>query len=189
MNMELLKTKPTGSFNQLSNSKAIVSKALDFPPPPLLIERYAKENKVTEAEAFTAFQEVKKFLAVCATKTGHNFVPSKEVDSMWHTFILFTKSYGLFCHELGGYIHHQPTGGGDKRSLEGYINTLQALSKVFGNVDAMWWPQASSDSGFDCCDHECAAGVVQQDKATHASRVNLLSTDCASCCSDCCKMS
>lgn len=32
------------------------------------------------------------------------------LDEMWHTFILFTKDYGDFCHEMfGHFIHHLPT--------------------------------------------------------------------------------
>lgn len=33
-----------------------------------------------------------------------------EIDDMWHTFLLFTKDYMLFCEQFfGDYIHHIPT--------------------------------------------------------------------------------
>ena len=38
------------------------------------------------------------------------FSSMKEIDDMWHTFILFTKDYTSFCQEYyGKYLHHQPT--------------------------------------------------------------------------------
>ncbi len=34
----------------------------------------------------------------------------KEIDDMWHTFLLFTKDYMMFCHQyFGRYCHHSPT--------------------------------------------------------------------------------
>ena len=38
------------------------------------------------------------------------FSSMKEIDDVWHTFILFTKDYTRFCHQyFGHYLHHQPT--------------------------------------------------------------------------------
>lgn len=35
--------------------------------------------------------------------------PLKEIDDMWHEFILFTEDYTEFCiHYFGQYIHHKP---------------------------------------------------------------------------------
>ena len=34
----------------------------------------------------------------------------KEIDDMWHTFLLFTRDYQAFCHTyFGVFIHHVPT--------------------------------------------------------------------------------
>lgn len=36
-------------------------------------------------------------------------VPSKEVDEVWHNFILHTRLYREFCHEkFGKFIEHNP---------------------------------------------------------------------------------
>lgn len=33
----------------------------------------------------------------------------REIDDMWHEFILYTKDYTAFCqHYFGDYLHHQP---------------------------------------------------------------------------------
>ncbi len=37
-------------------------------------------------------------------------MPSQVVDDAWHEFILFTRSYKLFCSKaLGRFLHHTPT--------------------------------------------------------------------------------
>ena len=33
----------------------------------------------------------------------------REIDNMWHNFILYSKDYMEFCHKyFGEYLHHQP---------------------------------------------------------------------------------
>lgn len=59
----------------------------------------------------------------------------KAIDDLWHTFLLFTKDYQVFCNEyLNGYFfHHQPSEEGarvvDKKvylnHLEKYLNYIQ----------------------------------------------------------------
>jgi len=36
-------------------------------------------------------------------------MPSKEVDELWHVFLLFTREYDAFCDEVIGFkLHHEP---------------------------------------------------------------------------------
>lgn len=36
-------------------------------------------------------------------------IPTKDIDSFWHTHILFTKKYSEDCEYIfGKYIHHSP---------------------------------------------------------------------------------
>ena len=49
-----------------------------------------------------------------------------EIDKMWHTFILFTKDYELFCHKYFKYfIHHTP------KTLETKILTQDEKRTLF----------------------------------------------------------
>jgi hypothetical protein len=74
-------------------------------------------NKLTAEEAF---EEALKYLWICqklridhATNPDDESLPKgifmprsmREVDEMWHEFILFTEAYVNFC---GEYMHHLP---------------------------------------------------------------------------------
>jgi len=113
-----------------------------FEPPALLLERFAHEHNVSALEAREGFEEVKKFLIVCAQqRAGAGLAPSRRVDEMWHSFILFTRDYMRFCDLLGGYIHHIPTrasGHGDIMPRK-YASTLAALAATFGTINIHWW--------------------------------------------------
>ncbi len=42
----------------------------------------------------------------------------REIDDMWHTFILFTKDYMAFGEKyFGKYFHHQPTADAEKEKI------------------------------------------------------------------------
>ncbi|HAT1994831.1 TPA: hypothetical protein ACT9MM_001425 [Legionella pneumophila] len=90
-----------------------------------VLERYTMDypnNCLTSEEAF---QELMKFFwlslkhkaeKLCApTNTELDFIcgihsEMKEIDDMWHTFLLFTKDYAAFCKNyLDIFFHHSPT--------------------------------------------------------------------------------
>jgi hypothetical protein len=73
-----------------------------------VVKKYAREHNASIETATEHFTELKKFLYLCATKKG-TFTPSRVVDNIWHTFILFTQDYSNFCAEhFGQFIHHKP---------------------------------------------------------------------------------
>jgi len=42
----------------------------------------------------------------------------REIDDMWHTFLLFTEDYQRFCADnFGHFIHHHPFNDRDKISI------------------------------------------------------------------------
>lgn len=49
----------------------------------------------------------------------------REIDDMWHTFLLFTHEYTDFCHRyFGEYLHHVPTVKIEKPATEQYEREL-----------------------------------------------------------------
>ena len=86
----------------------------------LYVQNYPKNNLTAEQ----AFEEVLKYLwltrkhAIDALQNQDNenfpeqcFMPRsmREIDEMWHEFILFTEDYTNFClHYFGNYMHHLP---------------------------------------------------------------------------------
>lgn len=107
-----------------------------FGPPDLLIERFMQEHGTDELEALEQFEEVKKFLVVCASDRSRSFAPSKQLDEMWHSFVLFTPDYVRFCKALGGYVHHRPT---REVMHQSYRNTLEVMPQIFGDINQEWW--------------------------------------------------
>ena len=55
-----------------------------------LLHRYSVDYGVSIDEAMRCFTALKEFMIVCAVKPGYK-VTSDQIDSMWHTFLLFTK--------------------------------------------------------------------------------------------------
>lgn len=65
---------------------------------------------LTRVQEDLVFDALREWFHVCRL-AGQHFVsmPSQVVDDAWHTFILFTRSYGEFCRRgLGRFLHHTP---------------------------------------------------------------------------------
>lgn len=93
-----------------------------------VIDRYMVDNDATAQDAAQQFQDVKRWLWLCAEAKreraqGREDVPDMNIfddqltlDEMWHTFILFTPAYIDFCfHYFGTFLHHSPTPERQKR--------------------------------------------------------------------------
>lgn len=117
-----------------------------------LTRRISREERVGLPLAERIMNEALGFLQLCALDPDHGFSPSTLVDIGWHTFILYTREYGAFCHNLAGrMIHHQPA---DIPGVEyGAMNpndTFEALVGRGFDVDAtLWDPSCTLPDGDD----------------------------------------
>jgi hypothetical protein len=69
-------------------------------------QRVAKDYPDIDVEKAT--QEYRYFMYLACIDPSQ-FGPSKEMDSIWHTHILFTRDYFAFSEACyGTYIHHTP---------------------------------------------------------------------------------
>lgn len=91
---------------------------------PRIVARYKKDHPDNQLIAEDALQEVLKYFWLCEKHREDqkanpedeslDFAPvvhveMREMDDMWHTFILFTKDYMEFCNQFfGHFIHHNP---------------------------------------------------------------------------------
>ena len=96
---------------------------LDYKNPAVL-KLYVQNYPDNKLSAEHAFREALKYLWLCKkhqfdldNDPGNDELPPRvvmlrsmrEVDEMWHEFILFTKDYSDFCqHYFGEYLHHLP---------------------------------------------------------------------------------
>jgi hypothetical protein len=83
---------------------------------------------------------------------------SKQVDQVWHAFILFTAEYAAFCDAtLGRFLHHKPNLGGEGHP-EDAARFRALYATYFGPVPEVWGkpaPAGDDDDG-DCDD--CGGG-------------------------------
>jgi len=91
---------------------------------PAVLKLYNQNYPNNNLSAEQAFEEVLKYLWLSQkhtidleTNTENSDFPSqcfmprsmREIDEMWHEFILFTQAYSDFCMKyFGEYMHHLP---------------------------------------------------------------------------------
>jgi hypothetical protein len=91
---------------------------------PAVLKLYVQNYPDKKLSAEDAFQETLKYLWLSKKhqyelqqQPNNTALPPRcimlqsmrEIDQMWHEFILFTKDYTEFCHEyFGEYLHHLP---------------------------------------------------------------------------------
>jgi hypothetical protein len=93
-------------------------------------------------------RELKRFLSlrVIYPEETSPFGPPRQVDELWHIFILNTPKYRRFCDEAyGEYLDHEPEESASKRRglYAGEINSItkQRYSQAFGALPpAIWGP-------------------------------------------------
>ncbi len=156
--------------------KEVIEKAMAFPMDKVMY-RYQQEQALSLEQARRHERELKRFLAlVSLNDKGYGL--SGLIDTLWHTFILFTKLYARFCQEVAGrFIHHEPNviGFGPREEhavnsgSDSYATFLNDYQEVFNEVpSAHVWPQparrqfdhvtaeASRDvAGTEMADEEC----------------------------------
>ena len=113
-----------------------------------LIQRHSMDHEIPLEEANRRFTALKEFMIVCAVKPGYK-VTSDPIDSMWHTFLLFTKDYKNFCEEnLGMFINHAPF---ETAAPSAYLETRAFAQEFFGHLDEeLWSPKAKADCTSGC---------------------------------------
>lgn len=134
-----------------------IVKSMDTYENPLLIKKIRSVLALSEEEAIVLFNDVKQFIALCATNGPRLLSPPRIVDRAWHEFILITKDYSAFCDTFcGRYIHHQPSDpyveGKDyagQREL-----TRDLAGAAFGVLSKNW----EEPVGLSGCTHNCGGG-------------------------------
>lgn len=98
-------------------------------------KRIAYEQDWDDDFTHRAIAEYKRFICL-AVLCDHGVTPSFVVDEVWHTHLIFTRSYWEEMGDLvGKLIHHDPGQGepGDEAHFaRQYERTLEAYRKYFG---------------------------------------------------------
>lgn len=121
----------------------------------LLIKKLRADMKLSVDEATELFEDVKRFIALCAT-TPESLGLSRQIDQAWHTFILITRDYIKFCTDhCDRYIHHEPSDpfAPDAKDYRAEREKARMLAlSVFGSVSKNWDVDSAQ------CTHNCTNG-------------------------------
>jgi hypothetical protein len=155
-------------FNDF-NKETRINLALSYENPDI-VTKFCDEHSLDIVLGREYFQEVKKFLYLCAN-TSDRLAPSAELDKIWHTFILFTKDYRLYCQKfLGKFIDHVPEVRKEPSEVKENClqNTISHYENVFGVLNNQVWqiPFFNSADEKDC---------------SNCSECSSCSNDCQSC--------
>ena len=113
-----------------------------------VLARYSADYGVSLDDAKRSFEALKGFMVICAVKPGPK-VTSDPIDKMWHTFLLFTREYKVFCEEyLGRFIDHEPF---EVPAPSIYLDTRLFAQQFLGAIDEDLWPVETKTSCSSGC--------------------------------------
>ncbi|EIV94550.1 hypothetical protein [Frankia sp. QA3] len=146
-----------------------------------LVARLEVDHPEVADDAGRIVDQALAFLAACGPALDRGLRPSRAVDLGWHTFLLFTKDYSLFCRKVAGtYIHHVPDdkpasagkcapepdgchAGGDPAGHPGsggIARTVRAIERLGYQIEPDLWASAA-----DCADEgNCSASGKDGDE-------------------------
>src|SRR5277367_5224593 len=124
-----------------------------------------KDKDWTLERANRVEPQYKAFLFLIGSKVKAEFVPTFDIDEMWHTHILDTRKYMMDCAlHFGEYIHHYPYLGmkdeDDRSRTENlFASTWTTISAALNvkvhNLDVT---SCGSGCGHGCGGHGCGGG-------------------------------
>lgn len=140
---------------ELTNKEMIPDKLWDR-----LVGRIVKDEDVPRELAERIMDQALGYLKLASLDPKGGYSPSSLVDIGWHTFILYTRSYGEFCRELTGgrFIHHEPTDDPSvsNRSVVGPYATAEAMKAAGIVVDEPLWACMCKSDRAECSDTSCS---------------------------------
>ena len=123
----------------------IITKVMNYPIPDP-IARCKKDFGYSDDEMKMLERECKRYLIMAILKTdGGTNMYSKDVDNLWHSFILFTKEYARFGKECAGhFIHHAPRTDHDApltkdESVQQFKSFLSRYEELFNEKPHAIW--------------------------------------------------
>lgn len=117
-----------------------------------IVARYQKDYPQSKMPPEESWMELMKFIWLCHKhRADKKRVPEdktlqfscvihaemKDIDNMWHTFLIFTRDYHQFCLDcLGGiFFHHEPLEEGEQMDHDQYEEELTCyLSYIYDNL-------------------------------------------------------
>jgi Glycine-rich domain-containing protein-like len=147
------------SMQDLREKFAAFNQSLDLTP---IKYKLMKDKDWTLDRANQVEPQYKAFLFLIGSKVRAEFVPTFDIDEMWHTHILDTRKYMTDCAlHFGAYIHHYPYLGmkdaDDRSRAESlFSSTCATIAEAFNiNVHDLDATSCGGGCGSSCGGHGC----------------------------------
>jgi hypothetical protein len=97
-------------------------------------ERVERKGLVPAERRPTAVLEFRRYMALVGLGYRGLAMLDRDVDEIWHTFLLFTREYAAFCQAaFGSFIHHVPRTSLSSLPTTSGEDFLAAYAEVFGD--------------------------------------------------------
>lgn len=97
--------------NHHKSNQDIIDQVLLYPMPHITA-RCQKDYHYADEDMPLLESELKKYLILAIVHKDSDMgrgMYSRDIDNLWHSFLLFTKEYAAFCRDYAGFfIHHVP---------------------------------------------------------------------------------
>jgi hypothetical protein len=125
---------------RLSTEQAEMMRTLESYDLWYVEERLARKGLIPSERIAGAILEFKRYMALVGLGYRGLGMTSREVDEVWHAFVLFTREYADFCQAaFGAFIHHVPRTSRSPQGDGGPARFSRAYGEVFGAVPAEWY--------------------------------------------------
>ena len=145
----ILSALATANWNKCDHSK--IEAVTKYSLPQVIIRRCQKDFNYSDQDMILLERELKRFLILGIINDGATFgMYSKDVDNLWHTFILFTKEYAQFCNKFAGkFIHHVPV---TEDSVDDKLEMHNEFKKFIKNYESVFHEKAHDIWFLDSCE-------------------------------------
>lgn len=148
--------------------------APDFNWPPMLKFLRGKFAEISEVEYTARLQEFLKYMFL-RSKYNKGFIPlTREVDEIWHQFILQTVQYQKLCESLPGkqFVHHNSIALNEYEEETGRATTVKNLLDWIPNYVNHFGPFTENAAR-----HWMIVGFLQQELDLSLEQINRISAD------------
>jgi hypothetical protein len=120
-----------------------------------------QKHGMSGQSADDAINAFKRFFFLAGVE-GPPLVPTKEIDDVWHEFLMFTLDYEKTCRTLfGKFIHHEPSMGTPEETtlMKNAFKRTQELHQKHFNQPYItaYGDCCSGDSCHTCHDQSCCS--------------------------------
>jgi len=106
----------------------------------LIRDRLIRTGALPRGLVADAVLEFRRWIGLRIIEPRERSVFSRDVDEVWHAFVLHTRLYADFCDRVfGSFIHHNPSVGGFPDIDARFRDFERLYRRVYGDVPPLWY--------------------------------------------------